>query len=171
MEAAPNAADPLSPPIEIPATHHVPVKNWDAPVLSPLLSEPIVLEMRFRRGTAAPIEREFIRPRENVRAVVIDAERNVTHQCDAASFGVGFDRRPLFARDPLDVTEEVFALTEMFFLFRRLSLKPGPRCLDVFVFRRPLVPRFALTVFFHQCAKERIIIQPGGLPVAEVPKF
>src|SRR5205823_14112916 len=71
MEAAPNAADPLSPPIEIPATHHVPVKNWDAPVLSPLLSEPIVLEMRFRRGTAAPIEREFIRPRENVRAVVI----------------------------------------------------------------------------------------------------
>ena len=171
MEAAPDAADTLPPPIEIPATHHVPVKNWDSPVLSPFLSELIVLKMGFRRRATAPVMRKFIRPRENVRAVIIDAERDVAHQCDAASFGVGFDRRPLFARDPLDVTEEVFALTEMFFLFRRLSLKPGPRCLDVLMLRRPLVPRFALAVLLDERAKERAIIKPGGLLIAEISKL
>src|SRR5437868_11126554 len=103
------------------------MKNWDTPVLSPFLSELIVLEMRFRRGTAAPIEREFIRTRENIGAVIIYAERNIAHQRNAAAFGVCFNRGPLFACNPLDVTEKIFTTVETFFLFRRLSLKPCPR--------------------------------------------
>src|SRR5437879_11157119 len=77
MEAAPDAADTLPPPIEFPATHHIRVNNWDSPVLSPFLSELIVFKMSFRRRATAPVMRKFIRPRENVRAVIIDAERNV----------------------------------------------------------------------------------------------
>src|SRR5438132_104708 len=171
MEAASNTADALSPPIEVAVTHYVPVKKWDTPVLSPLLGELVVLEMGLGRRAPAPIERKFVPSRKNIGAVIIDAEWNVAHQRDAASFGVGFDRRPLFARDPLDVTEEVFALTEMFFLFRRLSLKPGPRCPDVLMLRRPLVPRFALAVLLDERAKERAIIKPGGLLIAEISKL
>src|SRR6476661_3684962 len=107
MEATPNAADPLPPPIEIPATHRLPVKNRDSPILSPFLSEPVVFEMRFRRRAPAPIEGEFLRPRENVSAVVADAERNVAHQRDAALFGIRFHRRPLLVRDPLNVAKKV----------------------------------------------------------------
>src|SRR5713101_1883069 len=101
------------------------MKNWDAPVLSPLLGEEIVFEMRLGRRASAPIERKFIRPGENVGAVIINAERNVAHQRNAAFFGVVFYLRPLLFRDPLNVAEEIFSIAELFFLFRRLLLEPG----------------------------------------------
>src|SRR5260370_17687753 len=59
MEAASNTADALSPPIEVAVTHYVPVKNWDAPVLSPLLRELVVLAMGLGRPPPPPIARKF----------------------------------------------------------------------------------------------------------------
>src|SRR4030081_1492805 len=79
VEAASNAADALPPPIEIPVTHHVPVKNRDSPVLSPFLGELVVLEMGFRRCPSTPIMRKLIRPGENIGAVKVDAEWDVAH--------------------------------------------------------------------------------------------
>src|SRR5438270_13418878 len=92
VEAAPNTADALSPPIKIPATHHVPVKKRDAPILSPLLGELVVFKMRFRRRASAPIGRKFTGPCENICAAIIDAEWNVAHQRETAFFCVRFDR-------------------------------------------------------------------------------
>src|SRR6266700_2700736 len=58
MKAAPDTANALSPPIKIPATHRVPMKKRDAPVLSPLLRELVLLEMRLGRRAATPIMRK-----------------------------------------------------------------------------------------------------------------
>src|SRR5882762_6168628 len=80
MKTLTNAADALPPPVKISATHFIPAKNWNAPILSPFLGELIVLEMRFGRGAAAPIERKFVWPREDVPAVIADAEWDVAHQ-------------------------------------------------------------------------------------------
>src|SRR5437879_2931621 len=63
MEAAADAADTLPPPIEIAATQHVPVENWDSPVLAPFLSDLIVLNMGCRRRATAPVMRSLVRPR------------------------------------------------------------------------------------------------------------
>src|SRR5207249_11345942 len=92
MEAASNTADALSPPIEVAVTHYVPVKKWDAPVLSPLLGELVVLEMGLGRRPPAPIECKFVPSRKNIGAVIIDAERNVAHQRNVARFGIRLDR-------------------------------------------------------------------------------
>src|SRR5437899_1997804 len=161
MEAASNTADALSPPIEVAVTHYVPVKKWDAPVLSPLLGELVVLEMGFGRRAAAPIMRKFIRSRENIGAVIINAERNVAHQGKATLFGIRLNPGPLFVRNPLNVAKGIFAIVKLFFLFRGLSLQPGARGIDALMFSRPFVPRFALTIFFHQRAKKRIVVEPG----------
>ena len=171
VKASPDAADPLPPPIEIPVTHHVPVKNRDSPILSPFLGEPVVLKMGFRRCASTPIMRKFIRPCENVRAVVADAEWNIAHQRNAALIGIRLDGRPLLVRDPLNVTEKIFAILEALFLFRRLLVKPGPRRLDVLMLSRPFVPRFALAVLFHERAKECVIIKPSGLLISEISKL
>src|SRR5437868_14813062 len=136
------------------------MKNWDAPVLSPLLGELVVLEMGLGRRAPAPIERKFIRPRENVRAVIIYAEWNVAHQRNAAIFGMCFNRGPLFVCNPLDVAEEILAILHLLFLFGGLPIEPGMRRFDVLLFRRPFVPRLALAVFFHEDAEECIVIQP-----------
>src|ERR1700736_1962242 len=171
MEAASNTANTLSPPIEIPATHYFPVKKRNAPILSPLLGELVVFKMRFRRRASAPIERKFTGPRENVRAVMIDAKWDVAHQRDTSPFGVRFGRGPLFVCDPLDVLKEMFAIVELFSLFGRLSLKPRARGIDVLMLGRPFVPSFALAVFFHQRAKKRIVIEPRRFLTAEFPKL
>src|SRR5438477_3599081 len=160
MKPAPNAADTLAPPIEVPIAHPIPMKNRNTPILSPFLSELVVFKMGFRRRATAPVERKFIRPGENVGTVIIDTERNVAHQRNAAPFGVGFDRRPLFVRDPLDVTKEIFTIVKLLFLFRRLPIQPSARGLDVLMFRRPFIPGFAFAVLFHQRAKECVISQP-----------
>src|SRR6202035_901773 len=47
MKTAPNAANTLSPPIEISMTHYLPMKKRNPPVLSPLLGEFVVLEVGF----------------------------------------------------------------------------------------------------------------------------
>src|SRR5438874_2483034 len=160
VKTAANAADTLPPPIEIPITHPIPMKNRNAPILSPFLGELVVLKMGFRRRAAAPLERKLIRPRENISAVKVNAEGNVAHQGNAAPFGVGFDRRPLFVRDPLDVTKEIFTIVKLLFLFRRLPIQPNARGLDVLMFSRPFIPGFAFAVLFHQRAKECVISQP-----------
>src|SRR5256885_1241510 len=61
-----HATNTLPPPIEIPMSHLFPVVERNSPVLSPLLSKLVVLEMCFRRRTAAPVERELIAFRKNV---------------------------------------------------------------------------------------------------------
>src|SRR5205823_14079386 len=81
-------ADAFAPPLKIVRAHPVPVIKRNTPVLSPFLGELIVLEVRLGRRAASPIEHEFIRPRENVGAVVADAKRSIAHQGDAASFSV-----------------------------------------------------------------------------------
>ena len=161
MEAASNTADALSPPIEVAVTHYVPVKKWDTPVLSPLLGELVVLEMGLWRRAPAPIERKFVPSRKNIGAVIIDAEWNVAHQGKATLFGIRLNPGPLFVRNPLNVVEEIVAIVKLSFLLGRLPFEPGPRRFNALMLSRPFVPRFVLTVFFHERAKERVVIEPG----------
>src|ERR1700732_1612827 len=118
MKAAPHAAHALPPPIEISIAHDIPAEKWDAPVLPPFLRELVFLEIGFGRGAAGPIQRKFVWPRKNVRTVVTNPEWDVTHEGDAALFGVGFDGRPLFVRNPLPVPEKHFAPGKNFACFR-----------------------------------------------------
>src|SRR4029077_7272351 len=88
MKNAPDSPDALAPPLKIPRAHSVPAIEWNAPVLAPFLGESVVLEVRLGRRSAAPIEHEFIRPRENVSAVITDAKWNIAHQGHAAFLSV-----------------------------------------------------------------------------------
>src|SRR2546423_8477220 len=127
MKTIRNRANALPPPIEIALAHFRPAIKRDAPVLSPLLRELVVLEMRFRRRAAEPIERELVRPREDVGTVVADPEWNVAHQRDAALVGVAFDFRPLVVRDPLYVTKQIFVAQMRLPPILRLLAQPGMR--------------------------------------------
>src|SRR2546423_419513 len=108
MKTVRNRANALPPPIEIALAHFRPAIQRDAPVLSPLLRELVVLEMDFRRRAAEPIERELARPREDVGTVIADTEWNIAHQTDAAFFGVTLSFGPLLVRDPLHITKTIF---------------------------------------------------------------
>ena len=79
MKDAPDSAHTFAPPLTIVRAHAAPAIERNAPVLSPFLSERVGLKGRLGRRAAGPIEREFIRARENVGAVIADAERNVAH--------------------------------------------------------------------------------------------
>ncbi len=118
MKGAPHAADALPPPIEISIAHDLPAEKRNAPVLPPFLRELVVLEIGFGRGAAGPIQRKFIAPCKNIRAVITHPERDVAHERDTAFFRVGFDRRPLSMRNPLHVAEKHFAPGKFFSRFR-----------------------------------------------------
>ena len=65
-----------------------------------------------RAALPAPIESEFARPREDIGAVIIDAEGNVPHERDSALLGKRVDLAPLLVRDPLHVAKEILARRE-----------------------------------------------------------
>src|SRR5439155_7339208 len=106
-----DSADTLAPPLEIVRAHPVPAIQRNAPVLSPFLRELVVLEVRFGRCAAGPIEHEFIPPRQNVGAIITNAKRNITHERNAAFFGIRFYLPPLLMRDPLLITEVILEVS------------------------------------------------------------
>jgi hypothetical protein len=79
MKDSSGSSDPFSPPLKIVGAHGAPAVERNAPVLSPFLCKRVVLEMRLRRSTTEPIEQKFVGMRENVGAVITDAEWNVAH--------------------------------------------------------------------------------------------
>jgi len=107
MKDPSGAAHPFAPPLKIVGAHGVPAVERNAPVLSPFLCERVILEMRLGRRATEPIEQKFIGPRENVGAVITDAEGNVAHQRHAALLRMRFNVAPLLVCDPLHVTEEI----------------------------------------------------------------
>src|SRR5207342_1941111 len=104
MKDPSGSAHPFSPPLKIVGAHGAPAVERNAPVLSPFLRERVVLEMRLGRCATEPIEQEFIGTRENVGAVITDAEGNVAHQRHAALLRMRFNVAPLLVCDPLHVT-------------------------------------------------------------------
>src|SRR6266513_4798607 len=98
MKDMPDSAHPLAPPHKIVCAHSVPAIERNTPVLAPFLRERVVFEVRFGRCAAAPLEHEFIPPRENVGAVITDAKWNIAHYRHATFLGVRFDRAPLLVR-------------------------------------------------------------------------
>src|SRR4029078_11299633 len=107
MKHSSGTADTLSPPLEIVGAHGAPAVERNAPVLSPFLCERVVLEVWLWRRAAEPIEQKFIGARENIGAVITDAEWNIAHQRDAALLRMRFDVAPLLLCDPLHVTEKI----------------------------------------------------------------
>ena len=107
MKDPSGSADPFSPPLEIVGAHGAPAIERNAPVLAPFLRERVVFKMRLRRSATEPVEQKFIGVRENIGAVITDAERNIAHQRHAALLRVRFDVAPLLLCDPLHVTEEI----------------------------------------------------------------
>src|SRR5215470_13208636 len=103
MKNPPGTAYPFAPPLKIVRAHCAPAIERDAPVLSPFLRERIVLEMWLGRCTAKPIEDELIPARENVGAIITDAERNVAHQRHAALLRMCLNVSPLLVCNPLHV--------------------------------------------------------------------
>src|SRR5215475_9648892 len=112
MKDPPGSTDPFAPPVKIVRAHCAPAIERNAPVLSPFLCKWVVLENWLRRSATKPIEHEFIPARENVGAVITDAEWNVAHQRHAALLRIRFDISPLLMSDPLHVTKEVSASCE-----------------------------------------------------------
>ena len=96
--------------------------------------------MRLGRRATEPIEQEFIRTRENVGAVITDAEGNVAHQRHAALLCMRFDVAPLLVCDPLHVTEEIETARHGWLLLRRKIAQPIASTFDRLMLRRPLVP-------------------------------
>lgn len=88
MKNACDCAHTFAPPRKIVRAHPVPVIKRDTPVLAPFLGELILFEIGFGRGPAGPIEYEFIRVRENVGAMIADAEWDIAHQCDAVFLSI-----------------------------------------------------------------------------------
>src|SRR5260370_27740229 len=116
--------------------------------------------MEFWRRAARPIEREFIRAREDIRAVITDAERNVPHERDAPLRGVRFHFAPLFVRDPLHVTKEILASPERWLSLLRQMTQPLSRVFHSSVFRSTFVPRLRIALLLHHRAKECVILPP-----------
>src|ERR1700756_3758792 len=79
MKDVPDGSHPFSPPLKIVRTHRAPPIKRNAPVLAPFLRERVILKGRLGRCAARPIEHELIPARENIGAVVTDAERNIAH--------------------------------------------------------------------------------------------
>src|SRR6202040_3288062 len=91
MKDPSGAAYPFAPPLKIGRAHCAPLVERDAPVLTPFLSERVVLEERLGRRATEPVEHEFIRAREDVGAVVTDTKGNIAHQRHTALFRMRFD--------------------------------------------------------------------------------
>src|SRR6056297_1364270 len=96
-------ADTLTPPLKVGLLMHLPAIKRNAPVLPPLLHELIVLEERFRRGSAVPVEIEEIEIGPDITAVEADAEGDVSHQADVFGPRILGDSLPLLEGDPLDI--------------------------------------------------------------------
>src|SRR5262245_8825472 len=160
MKNPPGSAHPFAPPLKIVPAHDAPVIKRNAPVLSPFLCKCVVLENRLGRSAPEPVEHEFIRAREDIRAVVTDAEGNVAHQRHSALLRVRFDVSPLLISDPLHVTEEVSAPTEgCLFIVREIAY-PVPGIFSALMLGRPSIPCGATVIFLDENAEERVIVQP-----------
>ena len=109
---------------------------------------------------AEPVEHEFLWTRENVGAVITDAERNISHQSYAALLRVRFDVSPLLMSDPLHVTKEIFKFRERRLFVVWETAYPVASIFGVLKLRRPLVPSGAAIVFLDEHSKERVIVQP-----------
>src|SRR5207244_11179422 len=102
------STDPLSLPGKILRAHRRPVIDRNAPVVSPLDRELVILEIRFRRCTPRPIEMEDVPLRKNIRAVITDAKGNIAHKRDPVFLGKFPQFTHLLLRDPLHVGKEFF---------------------------------------------------------------
>src|SRR4030095_9115678 len=171
MKDPSSAAHPFAPPLKIIGAHRAPAIERNAPVLTPFLRERVVLEERLWRRATEPVEQKFIRARENVGAVITDAEGNVAHQGHTALFGMRFDVPPLQVCDPLHVTEEIQTARNGRLFFLREITQPIASTFHVLMLRRPLVPRGAALVLLDKNAEQRVIAQPGRFFFAELSKF
>jgi hypothetical protein len=160
MKDSSRAAHPFAPPLKIGRAHCAPAIERNAPVLAPFLRERIILEERLGRRATEPVEHEFIWARENVGAVVTDANGNIAHQRHTALFGMRFDVPPLLMSDPLHITKEVSASGEgCMFVVRKMAY-PVASTFTVLMLRRPSIPCGATVIFLDENAEERVIVQP-----------
>ena len=127
--------------------------------------------MRLRRSATEPIEQKFVGTRENVGAVITDAERNVAHQRHAALLRMRFDVAPLLLCDPLHVTEEIQTARHGCLLLQRKIAQPIASTFDRLMLLRPLVPRGAALILLDKNAEQRVIAQPGRFVFAEPFEF
>src|SRR5260370_25231860 len=149
MKNAPDGTHTLAPPFEIVRAHTVPAIKRNPPVLPPFLGKLVVLEVVFGRRATGPVEREFIRPRENVSAVITDTKWNIAHQRNFASFSIRFNLAPLLMGYPLHITAEILALFyRCLSIFRQIA-HPGARSFNSLILRRPSSPRPALRILLH----------------------
>src|SRR5262249_7755966 len=160
MKNPPCSAHPFAPPLKIVRAHDAPAIERNAPVLSPFLCKCVVLENWLGRSATKPLEHEFIPTREDVGAVVTNAEGNIAHQRHATFFAVRFDVPPLLISDPLDVTEEVSASCQgCLFVVWKIAY-PVPGTFSALMLRRPSIPCGATVVFLDENAEEGVIAQP-----------
>jgi len=132
-----NASDgpyTLAPPFEVVRTHPVPAIERNPPILSPFLRKLVILKIWFGRCASGPVEREFIRPRENVCAVITDTEWNIAHQCNSAFFSIKFDLTPLFMGYPLHIAEEILSIPQGCLSILRQIVQPVARALNGLMF-------------------------------------
>src|SRR6266404_954758 len=127
MEDPFNAPNSLPPPLKIAASHCVPAIKGNAPILSPLLRELVVLEVSLRRRATRPLKRENVSMRKHIRAVIADAKRDIAHQSNAAFLRKFAELAPLQMCDPLHVAEKILERCEMSALFFGLRSQPRTR--------------------------------------------
>src|SRR4030095_5503635 len=160
MKDPPRSTDPFAPPLKIVRAHCAPAIERNAPVLSPFLCKWVVLENWLGRSAAKPIQHEFIGARENVGAVIADAERNVAHQRHAALLRVRFDVPPLLMSNPLHVTKEISALCKACLSVMREIAYPIAGTFSALMVRRPSIPCGATVIFFDKNSEQRVVVQP-----------
>src|SRR5262249_2446710 len=141
MKDPPGSTDPFAPPLKIARAHCAPAIERNAPVLSPFLCKRVVLENWLGRSATKPVEHEFIPVREDVGAVVTDAEGNVHHRRHAGLLRVLFDVPPLLMSNPLHVAKEISAFHKACLLVMREIAYPVASTFSALLLRRPLVPR------------------------------
>src|SRR6266481_3028236 len=92
--------------------------------------------LKYGSGGAppGPVEREFIRTRENVCAVVTDTKWNIAHQCNSAFFSIKFDLTPLFMGYPLHIAEEILSIPQGCLSILRQIVQPVARSLNGLMF-------------------------------------
>src|SRR5436853_1781282 len=104
-----DSAHSLPPPLKVAPPHRLPVIKRDAPILAPFLGELVIFEIRLGRRSPGPIQRELVRLRKHIGAVITHAERDVAHDRYTASLSVGFNVAPLLMGNPLHVAKEILA--------------------------------------------------------------
>src|SRR5438874_7710776 len=93
-----DAPNSLPPPLKIAGSHCVPAIKGDAPILSPLLREFVVLEISLWRRPPGPVKRKNVAICKHIRAVITDAKRDVAHQSNTAFLRKFAELAPLLMR-------------------------------------------------------------------------